>query len=156
MGPLQFLPLQVKVDLGIKQWRGNPYYLKAPELVPNYLMRCSVITRKTLLFTGGFATIGINMELLIYFQVILIIIVSKYMRHKVISSQTSKHLDISSRYILPFFFSGERKTCTSENSLQKLSKKPNKHKCLKTKNGTISISRHIYKGTDRIHSKSDR
>ena len=25
-----------------------------------------------------------------------------------------------------------------------------------TKNGTISISRHIYKGTDRIHSKSDR
>ena len=24
------------------------------------------------------------------------------------------------------------------------------------KNGTISISRHIYKGTDRIHSKSDR
>ena len=35
-------------------------------------------------------------------------------------------------------------------------KKPNKHKCLKTKNGTISISRHIYKGTDRIHSKSDR
>ena len=48
------------------------------------------------------------------------------------------------------------KTCTSENSLQKLSKKPNKHKCLKTKNGTISISRYIYKGTDRIHSKSDR
>ena len=53
-------------------------------------------------------------------------------------------------------FSGERKTCTSENSLQKLSKKPNKHNCPKTKNGTISISRHIYKGTDRIHSKSDR
>ena len=53
-------------------------------------------------------------------------------------------------------FSGERKTCTSENSLQKLSKKTNKHECLKTKNGIISISRHIYKGTDRIHSKSDR
>ena len=35
-------------------------------------------------------------------------------------------------------------------------KKPNKYKCLKTKNGTISISRHIYKGTDRIHSKLDR
>ena len=35
-------------------------------------------------------------------------------------------------------------------------KKPNKHKCPKTKNGTISISRHIYKGTDRIHTKSDR
>ena len=39
---------------------------------------------------------------------------------------------------------------------KKLSKKANKHKCLKTKNGTISISSHIYKGTDRIHSKSDR
>ena len=35
-------------------------------------------------------------------------------------------------------------------------KNPNKHKCLKTKNSTISISRRIYKGTDRIHSKSDR
>ena len=41
-------------------------------------------------------------------------------------------------------FSGERKTCTSKNNLQNLSKKPNKHKCLKTKNGTISISRNIY------------
>ena len=51
---------------------------------------------------------------------------------------------------------GERKTGTNENSLQKLSKKPNKHKFPKTKNGTISISRHIYKGTDRIHSKLDR
>ena len=51
-------------------------------------------------------------------------------------------------------FGGERKTCTSENSLQKLSKKSNKHKCPKTKNGTISISRYIYKGTDRRHSKS--
>ena len=46
-------------------------------------------------------------------------------------------------------FSGERQTCTSENSLQKLSKKTNKHKYHKTKNGTISISRHIYKGTHR-------
>ena len=35
-------------------------------------------------------------------------------------------------------------------------KKTNKHKCLKTKNGTISISRHVYKRTDRTHSKSDR
>ena len=46
---------------------------------------------------------------------------------------------------------GERKTCTRENSLQKLSKEPNKHKCPKTKNGTISISRHIYKGTDNTY-----
>ena len=43
-----------------------------------------------------------------------------------------------------------------ENSLPKLSKKNNKRKCSKNKNGTISISMHIYKGTDRIHSKSDR
>ena len=52
--------------------------------------------------------------------------------------------------------SGEKKTCTHENSLQKLSKEPNKNKFPKTKNGTISISRHIYKGTDRIHTQSDR
>ena len=54
-------------------------------------------------------------------------------------------------------FSGERKTCTNENSLQKLSKKPNKHKCLKTKNGTISISRHIYKEqTEYIQNQIDK
>ena len=64
---------------------------------------------------------------------------------------------IKTKYRVPWETLAVReKTCTSENSLQKLSKKPNKHKCLKTKNGTISISRHIYKGTDRIHSKSDR
>ena len=33
---------------------------------------------------------------------------------------------------------------------------PTNTNAFKTKNGTISISRHIYKGTDRIHSKSDR
>ena len=55
-------------------------------------------------------------------------------------------------------FSGERKTCTSENSLQKLSKKPNKHKCLKTKKGTISISRHIYikEQTEYIQNQIDK
>ena len=55
-------------------------------------------------------------------------------------------------------FSGERKTCTSENSLQKLLKKPNKHKCLKTKNGTISISRHIYikEQTEYIQNQIDK
>ena len=64
---------------------------------------------------------------------------------------------IKTKYRVPWETLAVRgKTCTSENSLQKLSKKPNKHKCLKTKNGTKSISRHIYKGTDRIHSKSDR
>ena len=51
----------------------------------------------------------------------------------------------------------ERKTCTSENSLQKLSKKPNKHKCPKTKNGTISISRYIYKEqTEYIQNQIDK
>ena len=49
-----------------------------------------------------------------------------------------------------------KKRALVKTAFQKLSKKPNKHKCLKTKNGTISIRRHIYKGTDRIHSKSDR
>ena len=52
-------------------------------------------------------------------------------------------------------FSGERKTCTSENSLQKLSKKPNKHKCLKTKNGTISII-HIREQTEYIQNQIDK
>ena len=55
-------------------------------------------------------------------------------------------------------FSRERKTCTSENSLQKLSKKTNEHKCPKTKNGTISISRHIYKKeqTEYIKNQIDK
>ena len=35
-------------------------------------------------------------------------------------------------------------------------KNPTNTNALKLKNGTISIGRHIYKGTDRIHSKSDR
>ena len=35
-------------------------------------------------------------------------------------------------------------------------KNPTNTNALKLTNGTISISRHIYKGTDRIHSKSDR
>ena len=54
--------------------------------------------------------------------------------------------------------SGERKTGTSENSLQKLSKKPNKHKCPKTKNGPISISRHIYikEQTEYIQNQIDK
>ena len=54
--------------------------------------------------------------------------------------------------------SGERKTRTRENSLQKLSKEPNKHKCPKTKNGSISISRHIYikEQTEYIQKQIDR
>ena len=43
-----------------------------------------------------------------------------------------------------------------ENCLQKLLEEPNKHKCHKTKKGTISINRHISKRTDRIQTKSDR
>ena len=38
----------------------------------------------------------------------------------------------------------------------KLSEKPNKHKCPKTRKGSISINRNIYKRTDRIHTKSVR
>ena len=52
--------------------------------------------------------------------------------------------------------SSERKTCTCENSLQKLSKEPNKHKCPKTKNGTISISRHIKEQTEYIQNQIDK
>ena len=58
-------------------------------------------------------------------------------------------------------FSGERKTCTSEVSLQKLSKKPNKHKCLKTKNGTIKeqteyIQNQIDKIRDSVEDRQSR
>ena len=54
-------------------------------------------------------------------------------------------------------FSGERKTCTSENSLQKLSKKPNKHKCLKTKNGTIQLTGiYIKEQTEYIQNQIDK
>ena len=44
----------------------------------------------------------------------------------------------------------------SENSLQKLSKKPNKHKCLKTKTAQYQLAGIYIKEQDRIHSKSDR
>ena len=52
--------------------------------------------------------------------------------------------------------SAERKTYSRENCLQKLSEEPKNYKCPKTKKGTISISRHISKITDGIHTKSDR
>ena len=54
-------------------------------------------------------------------------------------------------------FNGERKTCTSENSLQKLSKKPNKHKCLKTKNGTNQLAGiYIKEQTEYIQNQIDK
>ena len=49
----------------------------------------------------------------------------------------------------------EKRALVKKN-LQKLSKKTNKHKCLKTKNGTISISRRIYKGTEYIQNQIDK
>ena len=52
-------------------------------------------------------------------------------------------------------FSGERKTCTSENSLQKLSKKPNKHKCLKTKNTERKALKMINNNDLIIYNLSD-
>ena len=53
-------------------------------------------------------------------------------------------------------FSGERKTCTSENSLQKLSKKPNKHKCLKTKEQTEYIQNQIDRIRDSVENRQSR
>ena len=51
-------------------------------------------------------------------------------------------------------FSDERKTCTSKNSLQKLSKKkPTNTNALKLKTAQYQLAGI---GTDRIHSKSDR
>ena len=54
-------------------------------------------------------------------------------------------------------FSGERKTCTSENSLQKLSKKPNKHKCLKTKTAQYQLAGiYIKEQTEYIQNQIDK
>ena len=75
------------------------------------------------------------------------------------SRQQQKYIPtkIKTKYRVPWETLAVReKRALVKTASKKLSKKPNKHKCLKTKNGTISISRHIYKGTDRIHSKSDR
>ena len=47
--------------------------------------------------------------------------------------------------------------CTFENCLQKLSEEPNNYKCPKTKNRTISISRHISKKlTEYIQNPIDK
>ena len=51
--------------------------------------------------------------------------------------------------------SGERKTCTSENSLQKLSKNPTNTNTLKLKTAKYQLAG-VYIKEDRIHSKSDR
>ena len=54
-------------------------------------------------------------------------------------------------------FSGERKTCTSENSLQKLSKKTNKHKCLKTKTEQYQLAGiYIKEQTEYIQNQIDK
>ena len=54
-------------------------------------------------------------------------------------------------------FSGERKTCTSENSLQKLSKKPNKHKCLKLKTAQYQLAGiYIKEQTEYIQNQIDK
>ena len=55
-------------------------------------------------------------------------------------------------------FSGERKTCTSEDSLQKLSKKPNKHKCPKTKKKAQNKLAGIYikEQTEYIQNQIDK
>ena len=54
-------------------------------------------------------------------------------------------------------FSGERKTCTSENSLQKLSKKPNKHKFLKLKTAQYQLAGiYIKEQTEYIQNQIDK
>ena len=61
------------------------------------------------------------------------------------------------RYRVPWETLAVReKRALMKNCLQKLSEEPNKHKCPKTRKGTISISRHISKRTEGIHAKSDR
>ena len=55
--------------------------------------------------------------------------------------------------------SGERKTCTRENSLQKLSEEPNKHICPKTKNGTTQYQLagiYIKEQTEYIQNQIDK
>ena len=53
--------------------------------------------------------------------------------------------------------SSERKTGTSENSLQILSIKPNKHKCPKTKNGTKQLAGiYIKEQTEYIQNQIDK
>ena len=54
-------------------------------------------------------------------------------------------------------FSGERKTYTRENKLQKLSKKPNKHKCLKTKKAQYQLAGiYIKEQTEYIQNQIDK
>ena len=53
--------------------------------------------------------------------------------------------------------SGERKTCTRKNSLQKLSKEPNKHKCPKTKTAQYQLaSIYIKEQTEYIQNQIDK
>ena len=63
---------------------------------------------------------------------------------------------LKTKYRVPWETLAVREISALVKTASKTIKKPNKHKCLKTKNSTISISRRIYKGTDRIHSKSER
>ena len=79
-------------------------------------------------------------------------------------NSVNAHLEAAAKYIPTKIktkyrmgnLSGERKTCTSENSLQKLSKKTNKHKCLKTKVGTISDCIYIKEQTEYIQNQIDK
>ena len=52
---------------------------------------------------------------------------------------------------------GERKTCTQENSLQKLSEEPNKHKCPKTKKDTNQLAGiYLKEQTEYIQNQIDK
>ena len=64
---------------------------------------------------------------------------------------------IKTKYRVPWVTLAVReKRALVKTASKNYRKNPTNTKCPKTKNGTISISRLIYKGTDRIHSKSDR
>ena len=53
--------------------------------------------------------------------------------------------------------SGKRKTCTHENSLQKLSKKPNKHRCRKLKTAQYQLAGiYIKEQTEYIQNQIDK
>ena len=60
------------------------------------------------------------------------------------------------KYRVPWEMSAVREKRALVKTASKSYRKPNKHKCPKTRKGTISISRNISKRTGRIHTKSDR
>ena len=63
---------------------------------------------------------------------------------------------LKTKYRVPWETLAVREKRARVKTASKNYRKNPTNKYLKTENSTISISRHIYKGTDRIHSQSDR